>query len=93
MDRARVSQGREQWALSIQDDDITTQGPSTPQSTALAVFCFGRDDRVGEVEKAPLKAKSGLKVHSHQSFFQFMAFLSRGLVAGISSKLRIRWGK
>ena len=26
----------------------TTQGPSTVQSTAFAVFCFGRDDRVGE---------------------------------------------
>ena len=29
--------------------DVTTAGPSTPQTAALAVICSGRDDRVGEI--------------------------------------------
>ena len=44
-----------EWATS------TTQGPSTAQSTALAVFCFGRDDRVGEADKVPTQAKIGIE--------------------------------
>ena len=29
--------------------DATTPGPSTPQITALAVICSGRDDRIEEI--------------------------------------------
>jgi len=48
------------WGLVVVDlcagFDITTQGPST----SLALLRSGRDDRVGEVDKAPHKPKSGL---------------------------------
>jgi hypothetical protein len=37
-----------------------TQGPSTPQTIAFAMICFGRDDKVGEIETSPLKPKAGL---------------------------------
>jgi hypothetical protein len=74
------------WILH---DDITTQGPST----SLALLCSGRDDRVGKVDKVPTQGQIGLESSQLPVLFQFMVFLSRGLDAGICSKLRIQWEK
>jgi hypothetical protein len=41
--------------------DLTTQGPSTPQITAVAVICCGRDDRgpSSRNERAPQDYRVG----------------------------------
>ena len=53
-------------ARDVYPGDATTPGPSTPQITALAVICSGRDDRIEGNLDIPTEAKigvSGARVH------------------------------
>ena len=72
--------------------DMMTSQRKVPPLRSLCFAPVGMTG-LGRLVKSLIKPKSGLKVRSHPSFFQFMAFLSRGLAAGICSKHRIRWEK
>jgi hypothetical protein len=52
-----------------------TQGPSTPQITALAMICSGRDARIEEMKKTPLKPKAGLNGPPSSSQLSVLSWL------------------
>jgi len=47
-------------SISTRPMQTSAQGPSTPQTTAPAVICSGRDDKLGDLI-IPTHAKRGLE--------------------------------